>query len=308
MLYTIFIIIILFLIFFIGILLYRQYILNAEINRLKSELTIIVNGNTQHRILCCPSSPMKEIIFLINKLCNSYHSDIMQLNESEQKYKDLMVNLSHDVRTPLASMLGYLELLSEIPPNTISTDISSSLEIINKKAIELSEFVEMLFQWTKLDANEETFLFDTIDVTELSRIILSNWIVALEKNNIDFDFFIPEQKILCYTSPSAYERIINNLIKNIIYHSHATKMSFSLISNNTAVTLIIKDNGIGIKTTEQSLIFERLYQCDISHNSRGNGIGLAIVRELVQKLNGTIKLDSVPNKYTKFSIILPSNK
>lgn len=308
MLYIIFITIILFLIAGMIFLVYNQYILKLELKRIESELSIIANGNIRHRILAFPTSSTKEIIFLINKLCTSYQADIMELKESERKYKDLMVNLSHDVRTPLASMLGYLELLSEIPQDTLPTDVSSSLDVINRKSTELAEFIEMLFQWTKLDANEETFIFNTIDITELSRTILSNWITALEKNNISFEFVIPDKEILLYTAPSAYERIINNLMKNIINHSQATKMRFSLIPNNTTITLIIEDNGIGIKSNEQTFVFERLYQCDISRNSKGNGLGLAIVRELVYKLNGTIELDSTYGIYSKFSITLPSNR
>lgn len=305
MLSIIFIIIIFFLIIGIILLIYNQYILKSELKRIESELSIITNGNIRHRILAFPTSSTKELIFLINKLCTSYQADIMELKESEQKYKDLMINLSHDVRTPLASMLGYLELLSEIPQDTLPTDVSSSLDVIHRKSIELAEFIEMLFQWTKLDANEENFIFSTIDITELSRTILGNWITPLEKNKIDYEFFIPNEMISFYTAPSAYERIINNLIKNIINHSQATKMRFSLIPSNDTITLIIEDNGIGIKSNEQTFIFERLYQCDISRNSKGNGLGLAIVRELVYKLNGTIQLDSIHGKYTKFSIILP---
>lgn len=305
MLSIIFVIIIFFLIIGIILLIYNQYILKSELKRIESELSIITNGNIRHRILAFPTSSTKELIFLINKLCTSYQADIMELKESEQKYKDLMINLSHDVRTPLASMLGYLELLSEIPQDTLPTDISSSLDVIHRKSIELAEFIEMLFHWTKLDANEENFIFSTIDITELSRTILGNWITPLEKNKIDYEFFIPNEMISFYTAPSAYERIINNLIKNIINHSQATKMRFSLIPSNDTITLIIEDNGIGIKSNEQTFIFERLYQCDISRNSKGNGLGLAIVRELVYKLNGTIQLDSIHGKYTKFSIILP---
>ena len=98
------------------------------------------------------------------KLCCNYQNDISLLKKSEKKYKDLMINLSHDVRTPLASMLGHLELLTSSPDITPSNNLSASLDVINRKALELANFVEMLFQWTKLDANERKTFFISIRI------------------------------------------------------------------------------------------------------------------------------------------------
>ena len=263
-----------FLLLFICLSIY-YYILNrrlqSEISQIEDSLEISLSGNLHHRILVQPNAQTKNICFLINKLCCNYQNDISLLKKSEKKYKDLMINLSHDVRTPLASMLGHLELLTSSPDITPSNNLSASLDVINRKALELANFVEMLFQWTKLDANEA----------------------------------IPEKAFICIIDPVAYQRIIDNLFKNIVNHSHASQMQFSVSTFNSSIHISIEDNGIGIKNVDQNLIFERLYQCDLSRNSKGNGLGLAIVKELVQKLNGSITLESVPNVYTKFLLSFP---
>lgn len=205
---------------------------------------------------------------------------------------------------PLASMIGHLELLTD-SLNNISLDNYSSLEVINRKALELTNFIEMLFQWTKLDANEEKLTLSTFDITEQSRIIISKWITAFEKNNIEYSFSISEKKYLCILDATAYQRILDNIFKNILNHSHATKLHFSITQSATYVSISIEDNGIGIDTKEQSFIFERLYRCDISQNNKGNGLGLSIAKELTEKMHGTISVESIPNTYTKFLISFP---
>lgn len=297
-----------FLLLFICLSIY-YYILNrrlqSEISQIEDSLEISLSGNLHHRILVQPNAQTKNICFLINKLCCNYQNDISLLKKTEKKYKDLMINLSHDVRTPLASMLGHLELLTSSPDITPSNNLSASLDVINRKALELANFVEMLFQWTKLDANEEKLFLSPFDINEQSRIIISKWLHIFEKNSIKYKFAIPEKAFICIIDPVAYQRIIDNLFKNIVNHSHASQMQFSVSTFNSSIHISIEDNGIGIKNVDQNLIFERLYQCDLSRNSKGNGLGLAIVKELVQKLNGSITLESVPNVYTKFLLSFP---
>ncbi len=279
--------------------------LKSEIEQIENELKIIVDGNIRHRLLAKPYSKTQNLCFQINKLCANYQNDILSLKTSERKYKDLMINLSHDVRTPLASMLGHLELLTDSMKKSPANPLSSSLEIINRKASELTDFVEMLFQWTKLDANEEKFSLSSVDINEQSRVLIGKWISIFDMNKIKYSFHIPETEYRCGIDVDAYERILNNLFKNILNHSHATKIKFSATQSDSYVHILIEDNGIGINPEEQNLVFERLYLCDLSRNSKGNGLGLAIVKELIQKMNGTITLESLPYIYTRFLISFP---
>lgn len=300
---------IMYLLFFFSIIITVHCVINnfhlkSEINQLEKELDIIIHENLRHRILVKPYSHTQNLCFQINELCALYQNDILSFKKSEKKYKNLMVNLSHDVRTPLASMIGHLELLTD-SLNNVSLDKYASLEVINRKALELTNFIEMLFQWTKLDANEEKLTLSTFDITEQSRIIISKWITAFEKNNIEYSFSIPEKKYLCILDATAYQRILDNIFKNILNHSHATKLHFSITQSATYVSISIEDNGIGIDTKEQSFIFERLYRCDISQNNKGNGLGLSIAKELTEKMQGTISVESIPNTYTKFLISFP---
>jgi len=284
------------------IILSKYRLLKKNVTYVTEILKEICAGNFNRKLLVTKENETKELCFLINDLCRKHQHEINNYKSAEKKYKDLMINLSHDVRTPLASMLGYLEFL---PTFDLPAKTYRSIQAIEKKAHQLKEFIDMLFQWTKLDANEEFLSFSINDLTELSRNTLSNWIELLEYNTIDYKINVPDSPALCYIDPAAYERILNNIIKNMIHHSQATFMIFTLTLAKTNVVIQLEDNGIGIKETEHALVFNRLYRIDISQTTKGNGLGLAIVKELVSQLNGTITLNSIPTEFTRFTITFP---
>ena len=300
-----------FLLLFICLSIY-YYILNrrlqSEISQIEDSLEISLSGNLHHRILVQPNAQTKNICFLINKLCCNYQNDISLLKKSEKKYKDLMINLSHDVRTPLASMLGHLELLTSSPDITPSNNLSASLDVINRKALELANFVEMLFQWTKLDANEEKLFLSPFDINEQSRIIISKWLHIFEKNSIKYKFAIPEKAFICIIDPVAYQRIIDNLFKNIVNHSHASQMQFSVSTFNSSIHISIEDNGKGI----DGKILPMLFTGQISHregetydNKRSMGIGLSVCKSIIDAHRGKVWAENKIDGGAKISFTLP---
>ena len=300
-----------FLLLFICLSIY-YYILNrrlqSEISQIEDSLEISLSGNLHHRILVQPNAQTKNICFLINKLCCNYQNDISLLKKSEKKYKDLMINLSHDVRTPLASMLGHLELLTSSPDITPSNNLSASLDVINRKALELANFVEMLFQWTKLDANEEKLFLSPFDINEQSRIIISKWLHIFEKNSIKYKFAIPEKAFICIIDPVAYQRIIDNLFKNIVNHSHASQMQFSVSTFNSSIHISIEDNGKGI----DAKILPMLFTGQISHregetydNKRSMGIGLSVCKSIIDAHRGKVWAENKIDGGAKISFTLP---
>ena len=105
--------------------------------------------------------------------------------------------------------------------------------------------------------------------------------------------------------PDGYMRILNNLIQNVISHSHADKIEIALSEQNRNIKILLSDNGIGIDKEDLKHIFDRLYKCDKGRSEKGSGLGLSIVHELVEKLNGTITADSTPGKGTIFTLFFP---
>ncbi|MDS6254380.1 HAMP domain-containing sensor histidine kinase [Clostridioides difficile] len=274
-----------------------------QLTLIKDALEDIKNGNLNRRILTDENDITKQICYDINEIAINSQFQLIQQKQSEQAYKQLMTSLSHDVKTPLASLVGYLEAVeSKI---VVGEEKDEYIHVASNKAHYLKNFVENLFEWVKLDSKEQVFHFDIFDLNELSRNIISDWIPVLESSHFEYEFDIPEIEYFLRIDANAYTRIINNLLQNIITHSSGNKMTLRIFENKEQAQIIITDNGKGISSDNLPHIFERLCQCDHSRASKGNGLGLAIAKELINAHKGNITANSTPGMGTEFTILLP---
>lgn len=274
---------------------------NRQLDTLCEVLSDIKKGNLNRRILAQKNGKIKEICYGINDIVENMQNKIIEQKISEQSYKRLMTGLSHDVKTPLASLIGYLEAVD----NCIVKEEKRNgyVSIALAKAIRLKEFTNDLFEWVKLDAREKVFHFQKLDIVELTRTIVSDWLNAFDKHKIKYTFQIPETECYMYLDKMAYERIINNLIQNIIIHSNAEKMELELKVETGKVVINITDWGDGIEEEKLPFIFERLYQCDEARATDGNGLGLAIVKELLLAHHASAYVESQVGKFTRFTVV-----
>ena len=179
------------------------------------------------------------------------------------------------------------------------------IRVATEKAHHLKDFVTALFEWVKLDAGEQIFHFELSDLNELSRNIMAEWVPMLESHNLSYEIEIPETEYVTRVDPTAYTRILNNILQNILTHSNASQVSLAVTETEQQAKIMVSDNGKGISATDLPHIFERMYQCDHSRSAKGNGLGLSIAKELVSIHKGTITAESVPGTGTTFTITLP---
>lgn len=280
------------------------------LQRVRTQLTIIKDAledikkeNLNRRVLARESDMTRKICYDINEIAIDSQSRLIQQKQSEQAYKQLMTSLSHDVKTPLASLVGYLEaIVSKI---VVGEEKDEYILVASDKAQHLKYFVENLFEWVKLDSGEQVFHFETFDLNELSRNIIADWVPVLENSHFEYEFDIPETVFSMRIDANSYTRVLNNLLQNIITHSEGDKMALRIFENKQKAKIVITDNGKGISPDNLPHIFERMYQCDHSRVAKGNGLGLAIAKELVSVHKGTITANSTPGTETIFTILLP---
>jgi signal transduction histidine kinase len=179
------------------------------------------------------------------------------------------------------------------------------IETARLKAHDMKDYVDVLFEWFKLNSNEETISIQEVELAELTRSLLKDWIPTFENHRIDFDIEIPEKRVQVNLDTDAYARIMNNLIQNVISHSGAThiKIKISLLGVNVMIS--VTDNGKGISKQDLPHIFERLYKCDTARSEKGSGLGLSIVQQLVEKMGGVISVQSEPYQQTNFIVQIP---
>ena len=122
---------------------------------------------------------------------------------------------------------------------------------------------------------------------------------------LTYEIDIPETEYITRVDPTAYTRILNNLLQNILAHSDASQVSLTVTETEQQAKIVVADNGKGISASDLPHIFERMYQCDHSRSAKGNGLGLSIAKELVSVHKGTITATSVVESGVTFTITLP---
>ncbi len=274
-----------------------------QISEISDALEDIKNGNGNRRILAETHELIAPLAYAINDIILSYEKRLSACHQTDETNRQLMTSLSHDVRTPLTTLIGYLDAAHKGIVNGKERD--DYIETARRKAHDLKEYIDVLFDWFKLGSNEFSMNIAEIDLTELTRNILIDWIPIFEDVQVDFTIDIPEQPFRVQIDPDGYMRILNNLIQNVISHSHADKIEIVLSEQNRNIKILLSDNGIGIDKEDLKHIFDRLYKCDKGRSEKGSGLGLSIVHELVEKLNGTITADSTPGKGTIFTLFFP---
>lgn len=274
-----------------------------QISEMSDALADVKNGNGNRRILSATNELIAPIAYEINDIIISYENRLSAFHQTEETNKQLMTSLSHDVRTPLTTLIGYLDAAHK--GIVVGKDRDEYIETARRKAHDLKEYIDVLFDWFKLNSDEFAMQIQTIEATELTRNILIDWIPILEDKQIDYCVDIPEQPFWVKLDPDGYMRILNNLIQNVLAHSYANELKISLSKQNQSMKILLSDNGIGIEKEDLKHIFERLYKCDKGRSEKGSGLGLSITHQLVEKMNGTITVNSIQGKGTTFTLLFP---
>ncbi|MFR0802411.1 MAG: sensor histidine kinase [Suilimivivens sp.] len=274
-----------------------------QIAEMTDVLVDVKNGNGNRRILSATNELTAPLAYEINEIVVAYESRLSTVRQTEETNRQLMTSLSHDVRTPLTTLLGYLDAARK--GLVTGKDRDDYIETARRKAHDLKEYIDVLFDWFKLNSNEFALEIQSVEAAELTRNILIDWIPIFEDKQVDYDIDIPEQPVRVRLDMDSYMRIINNLIQNVIAHSHADKIKISLSKKENSMELLLADNGVGIEKEDLKHIFERLYKCDKGRSEKGSGLGLSIVHQLVEKMGGSITVESFPGKGTEFMLRFP---
>lgn len=276
----------------------KLYQARKSVRDMNEALEDIRNGNLNRRILAAPDNILAPFFYKINDIMEGYRDTIAELNERDQANRQMMTSLSHDVRTPLTTLIGYLDAVHSHLVE--GGEREAYIETAREKAHSLQMYVDDLFEWFKLNSNERVLEIAPVNVTEMTQTVLSDWLPVFEQNKIDYAFFIPEKCITVSLDTAAYRRILNNLIQNVVSHSSASAISVGVEEKKDCVEIWVKDNGRGIPARELDHIFDRLYKCDPARMGNGSGLGLSIVEQLVRLQNGGIRVTSEVGKGTSF--------
>ena len=274
--------------------------IRGQLREMENALSEISRGNGNRRLLAKQNDLTAPLSYQINQIVSGYEDQIAAMRRTDEMNKQLMTSLSHDVRTPLTTLIGYLDAVQR--GIVTGKEREDYVRVAQRKAYDLKEYIDVLFDWFKLNSNELQFDVRPLEVMELTREILKDWIPILEEKRIIHDIYIPDAPCVVNLDADAYRRVLNNLIQNVVSHSQAEHIEITLETDGREFSLCVSDNGIGISQGDLPHIFDRLYKCDMGRAEKGSGLGLSITKQIVEKLGGSISVESVPKEKTAFTI------
>ena len=255
----------------LGLTLY-VFKINRRLKEFNQILLEIEKGQSKQKFLLKKNNRIDQVGFRVNSILYKYEKRIEESNIELEANKQLMTSLSHDVRTPMTTLIGYLDALDL---KLVSSDKEEQyLRLAKEKAYDLKKYIEVLFEWFRINSDEEQLEIKAVDITEETRRIFLDWIPIIEEHRIGYNIEIPEKAIIVEIDEDCYMRAINNIVQNIFTHSKAANISAS--EGNGKFRLEIGDDGIGIAKEDLNYIFERLYRCNKGRSGKGNGLGLNI--------------------------------
>ena len=274
-----------------------------KIQKISEKLKEITDTNSSERVMVfTENKELMELAAQINRLLENHLKVKADYCRSEIASKKMLSNISHDIKTPMTVILGYLEIMRI---NGTSTD--EMLGKIEQKAENVMELINQFFTLAKLESGDMDIELSRIDVCEVCRESILDFYGILTNKNFQVDIDIPETSVYVHGNKEAIQRILFNLISNVIrYGADGKYLGISLRTDKNAVFIDVIDKGKGIDKNFAASVFDRLFTMEDSRNRniQGNGLGLTISKNLALQLGGDIILDSTPNIKTVFSVKL----
>lgn len=225
----------------------------------------------------------------------------------EKRRKELISNLSHDLRTPLSSVLGYSEMLK----NGIYDDEAEQrqyIDIIYRKAVYMEKLLSELLEYSRLELGTIRLQKQKMDITELVRETLIEYYPEMEKKHYVLVLEIPDEPIIGTWDKEKIGRVLRNLMDNALkYGMDGKRLRISVEKKEKQVHVEIQDFGKGIPQKEIPHVTEQFYRADHARNSKqgGMGLGLFIVQEIIKLHNGSFYIESKEQQGTKIRVGLP---
>ncbi|AHM55584.1 sensor protein GtcS [Peptoclostridium acidaminophilum DSM 3953] len=279
----------------------------SPINRLLLGVKTISAGDYSTRIKFSSKNEFEDLRDAVNQMAQKIENEINLREDTEANRKNLVLYISHDLKTPLTNILGYCETLKN-EKNLPQETVEKYLDIIIANARRANSLIQDLFELSRLGTESATKDFERLDICEVTREIIINYIDELEQNDMKYDFDIPDHPVECLINPKQLERAIGNIINNSIkYSGKGTGLFIKLKATDEYAFIIVRDTGAGISADFKGDLFEPFVRGESSRNSRtgGTGLGLAITQKIIENHNGRIILDSSYSKGCKFIIMLP---
>ncbi len=243
----------------------------------------------------------------LNELSDRLNSNEIERNKLEEMREEWISNITHDIKTPLTSIMGSAEILSDTEYDIDNKIREKYCNIIMKKSEYIKTLVEDLNLSTRLKNNSLVLNKKKINIVSLIRHVIIDIINDEKYNHKNIEFIYSEEEIFLEVDEQLIKRVFVNLIINSFIHNSESvkvKIVISKLKNNN-ISISIRDNGKGVSTEELNNIFKRYYRGTNTRNKvEGSGLGMAIAHDIIKAHEGNIKAENIVNEGLEISIIL----
>ncbi len=276
--------------------------IQTQLIQISRKLEDIAESDSDEKVMVFTDNPvLMELTGEINRLLLDRQKVKAEFKRGEIASKKMLANISHDIKTPLTVILGYLEIMR------LTGADDEMLEKVEAKAKQVVDLINQFFTLAKLEAGDADITLSRINVSEICRESALGFYEILLQKDFEVEISIPERVIYVQGDKDALQRILFNLLSNAVrYGSDGKYLGIFLREEKNSVLIDVTDKGKGIQREFADRIFERLYTMGDSRNRevQGNGLGLTIAKNLAVQLGGDLYLDSIPDIKTTFTVRL----
>ena len=291
----------------ICIVLYQQFAFRTgtqgKLKKIGQKLEEIQDTDSDENVMVFTDNKvLMDLAAQINRLLENQRKVKVDFRRSEIASKKMLSNISHDIKMPMTVILGYLEIM-----RLNGSGENEMLLKVEQKARRVMELINQFFTLAKLEAGDTDIEISKIDVCEVCRENVLDFYELLTQKEFRVEVDIPEEAVFVRGNKDALQRILFNLISNVVrYGTDGKYMGIFLRSDKKYIYIDVVDKGKGIDKAFAQNVFERLFTMEDSRNReiQGNGLGLTIAQNLAHQLGGEIILDSEPNVKTTFTVKL----
>ncbi len=280
---------------------------DATIQYMHQKLQVIIDEQSNEKILVSTANQeLQQLLIVMNALLDHNQKVRATHRKMESSMKKMLANISHDLKTPLTVVLGYSEML-QLNQSLSDEERQRLLIGVHSKTLEVLKIIHTFFDLAKLEAGDTDYPMTKINVGEICRKNILSFYDMVTSMGLEIDIEIPEMSMYALGNEEALDRVLNNLLSNAIaYGAAGNIIGLTVRNDDTTIFIDVWDRGKGIDEYHIDNVFERLYTLEDSRNKsfQGSGLGLTITKRLVELMEGSIQLSSIPYEKTIFTVSL----
>lgn len=265
----------------------RLFLLKKSLRDAGKQLQEINSNLEENRIvrMSVPNQELEDLLTDINACLHAIRREKIVYARHEKEFKQQIENISHDLRTPLTSMIGYLRIMDT---SSLNVEEQEDLRTVIRKAERLREMITQFYDFSRLIDSEYSLALDTVEVTKILREALVDAYGELTARQLEVVADIPEKAITVTANENALQRVFQNLLQNAARYALST-LEVSVKEEQEGVVICFANDVQNIDEQDVGHMFERFYTVDRARTNGSTGLGLTIVKEFVEKMNGELE-------------------